>query len=294
MALETANSLWGHIAELVKRLKIVLVVFIVSTFVMLVLPGNGDLLGITDNYQPLVSVFLRYVRDMVLPSDVKLFAVDISDPITLYVMAALVFSVAITIPVFALQVYKFVNPALKLNEKRVIAPFVTSVTVLFMSGAVFGFFFLFPTFITSLFPFFTAVGAEMMFSIMDFYNTLFFTVLVSGFLFTIPAFFILLVKFGIVKPNIFSKRRKYIYLGFIVLAMLISPGATPQGDLYLFLALAILFESSVLVARRFEKKPKQVQVTNANLIFSTPTCRYCKSPLIGDGKFCKSCNRSTK
>jgi Sec-independent protein secretion pathway component TatC len=101
MAIEQANSLWGHVAELVKRLKIVFAVFIASTFVMLLLPGNGDLLGVTENYQPLVSVFLKYVRNMVLPPDVKLFAVDISDPITLYVMAALVFGVAITMPVFA-------------------------------------------------------------------------------------------------------------------------------------------------------------------------------------------------
>jgi sec-independent protein translocase protein TatC len=170
------------------------------------------------------------------------------------------------------------------------APFVTSVTVLFLSGSVFGFFFLFPTFITSLFPFFSAVGAEMMFSIMDFYNILFFTILISGFLFTIPAFFVLLVKFGIIRSNIFSKRRKFIYLGIVVLAMLISPGATPQGDLYLFLALAVLFEASILAAKRFDK-PKKVEVISP--IFSTPTCRYCRAPLLGNGKFCKSCHRST-
>lgn len=288
---EVLSSIWGHIAELVKRMKIVLVVFIVSTFVMLLLPGNTDLLGVTDNYQPFVSVFLRYVRDMVLPSDVKLFAIDMSDPITLYVMAALVFSVAITLPFFAYELYKFVDPALKPNEKRLIMPFAFSVFILFVVGAIFGFFFLFPSFIQSLFPFFTAVGAEMMFSLMDFYNMLFFTVMVSGLLFTIPAFFVLLVKFNIIKTRMFSKSRKYIYAGMVVAAMLISPGATPQGDVYLFLALMALFEISMLVARRVEKK-MPVEASALSPIFATPQCRFCKAPLNEDEKFCKSCHRA--
>jgi sec-independent protein translocase protein TatC len=287
------NSLWGHVTELVKRLKIVLVVFIVSTFVMLVLPGNSDLLGVTNNYQPFVSVFLKSVRDMLLPQDVKLIAIDISDPITLYVMAALVFSVAITMPFFAFQIYRFINPALKPTEKRVVTPFVTAVTLLFIGGAAFGFFFLFPTFMQSLFPFFTAVGAEMMVSIMDFYNMLFFSVLISGFLFTIPAFFVLLVKFRIIKTSMFSKKRKYIYIGMVAAAMFISPGATPQGDLYLFISLVLLFEVSMLVAKSFEAK-KVVLLPPVNPIFSTPRCQHCQSPILDKSTFCRSCHRSIK
>lgn len=289
---EVIASIWGHIAELVKRMKIVLVVFITSTFVMLVLPGNSDLLGVTNNYQPFVSVFLRYVREMVLPPGVKLMALDISDPITLYVMAALVFSIAITLPFFAYELYKFIDPALKIHEKRMITPFASSVFVLFVVGAIFGFFFLFPSFIQSLFPFFSAVGAEMMFSIMDFYNMLFFTVMVSGLLFTIPAFFVLLVKFKIIKTRMFSKSRKYIYAGMVVAAMLISPGATPQGDLYLFVALMALFEISMLVARSVEKKMPKDTTTFSNPIFATPQCRFCKAPLDDNSTFCRSCHRA--
>ena len=288
---EVLSSLWGHVTELVKRLKIVLVVFITSTLVVLVLPGNADLLGITDNYQPFVSVFLKDIRDMMLPPEIKLIAIDISDPITLYVMAALVFSFAVTLPVFAYQAYKFVDPALKPGEKKAIMPFATAVFFLFVGGSTFGFFFLFPTFIQSLIPFFTAVGAELIFSIMDFYNMLFFTVIISGVIFTLPAFFVLLVKFRVLRTSMFSKKRKYIYLGMVALAMFISPGATPQGDLYLFLALLALFEISILTAKYFEKK---IPVEVVSPIFSTPTCRFCKSPLDEKLKFCKSCHKAVK
>ena len=214
---EEVNTFWGHIAELAKRMKVVLLTFLVATFVMLVLPANTDFLATTDNYQPLVSVFLNKARALMLPPNVKLIAIQISDPITLYAVAAVLFGVVFTVPVLAFEIYKFVDPALYPHEKKAIYPFVAIVTMLFIFGSIFGFFFLFPAFIYSMFPFFYAVGAELIFSIMDFYNMMFFTVVVSGFLFTMPAFFVLLVKFNIIHTGMFKRKRKYVYLGIVIL-----------------------------------------------------------------------------
>jgi sec-independent protein translocase protein TatC len=291
---EGIDGFWGHVTELTKRMKVVLFTFIVSTIVMLVLPGNADFLATTNNYQPLMSVFLKKMREMTLPPNVQLIALQISDPITLYFMAALVFSVSITLPVLAYEIYKFVDPALFPHERKAIYPFVSTVSVLFVAGAFFGYFFLFPTFIYSMFPFFSAVGAEMMFSIMDFYNMLFFTIIISGLIFTIPAFFVLLVKFGVINTGMFCKKRKYIYAGLVAAALFISPGATPQGDLALFICLALLFEVSLLVGRRYERKNPVVQAPATFKLFSNPTCRFCHKEVTGDLNFCPSCKRSIK
>jgi sec-independent protein translocase protein TatC len=250
---EVVNNFWGHFAELAKRLKVVIYTFIIATIVMLVLPGKTDFFVMTGDYQPLMSVFLRTIREMTLPQDVQLIAIDMADPIMLYFFAALVFSIGITMPVLAYEIYKFVDPALYKHEKKAIYPFVAVVSVLFIIGALFGFFVLFPAFVFSMFPFFTAVGAEMIFSIMNFYNMLFFTIIIGGVIFTIPAFFVLLVKFGVIHTNMFSQKRKYVYLGIVVLAMLITPGATPQGNLFLSIALIALFEISMFAGKRYER-----------------------------------------
>lgn len=284
------NTFWGHMEELVKRLKVVLFTFIVSTLVILFLPANLNFLQDVNNYQPLVSVFLRSIRERVLGPDIKLIAIQFTDPIELYVWAAVIFSTAITMPVLAYEVYKFVDPALHEHEKKEIYPFVTSATVLFIAGAAFGFFILFPFFIVSMFPFFTAVGAELIFSIMDFYNILFFTVLSTGIVFTIPVFFVLLVKYGVIRTDIFRKHRKYLYLGLLILAMFISPGASPQGNLFLFLPLIILLEGSLFVGRRYEKQGKVRPIS----IFSSPKCKFCKEDLVSSTTFCKRCGQSQK
>ena len=225
------NDFWVHIAEFIKRMKLVLGVFLVALLVMLILPGNSDFFAMTNNYKPLMSVLLVYIGKMFLPTGAQLFANSMSDPITLYVYAALVFAIAITLPVFSYEAYKFVDPALYPHERKAIFPFVTVVTALFIVGGIFGFFILAPSFIQGFMPFYNAVNAVNLYPLMDFYGVIFFTIIVSGVLFTIPAFFVLLVKSGIMHTKTVTKNRKYIYAGLVIAAMLISPGATPLGDL---------------------------------------------------------------
>ncbi len=287
------ETFWDHVAEFAKRMKIVLITFVVSIFVILVLPANTDFFALTSNYKPLISVLLDYMRNSVLPPNVKLFATSVSDPITLYVFASVVIAIIITMPVFAYETYKFVNPALYPNERRAIFPFVTIVTALFIAGAFFGYFFLAPAFIQGFFPFYYMVGAELWMSIMDFYNILFFTIVISGAIFTIPAFFVLLTKFNIIHTKMFAKKRKYIYAGLGVIAMLISPGATPQGDLYLFVALAALFEASIFMAKKYERgvNPQNVPVL-LKFFSSTHRCKNCNTELDNNLSFCPNCKKS--
>ena len=133
------EGFWSHLTELIKRMKVVLATFLIALFVMLVLPGNTDLFGLTNNYKPLMSVLLVDIAKMFLPPDVQLFAGSMSDPITLYVYAALVFAIGITLPVFAYEAYRFIDPTLYPNERKSIFPFVSVVTVLFVVGSLFGF-----------------------------------------------------------------------------------------------------------------------------------------------------------
>ncbi len=286
------EGFWGHVTEFIKRMKIVLAVFVVSLFVMLVLPGNSDFFATTNNYKPLMSVLLVYIGNMFLPQGAQLFANSMSDPITLYAYAAVVFAVGFTLPVFAYEAYKFIDPALYQHERRAILPFVSIVTVLFVIGAVFGFFFLAPAFIQGFIPFYTAVNAVQLFPIMDFYNTIFFTIIVSGFLFTIPAFFVLLVKFGILHTKSITKQRKYIYAGLAIAAMFISPGATPIGDLYLFVALLALVEVSLFVGKRYENKMGNGSAQSLlSKWFSVSTCKFCNSTLEENQQYCPNCKR---
>jgi sec-independent protein translocase protein TatC len=287
------KDFWFHLTEFIKRMKIVLATFLVALFIMLVLPSNGDFFALTTNYKPLMSVLLVYIGNMFLPADAKLFATSMSDPITLYVYAALVFAIGITLPIFAYEAYKFIDPALYPHERKAVFPFVAIVFALFVVGAIFGFFFLAPSFVQGFIPFYSAVNALELFPIMDFYGMIFFTIIISGVLFTIPAFFVLLVKFGVVHTKSITKQRKYIYAGLGITAMLISPGATPQGNLYLFLALVFLIELSVFAGKRYEHRKGTVNEQSMLSKWFSPvkSCKYCQEEIEQNSEFCPHCNR---
>ncbi|MGE5574679.1 MAG: twin-arginine translocase subunit TatC [Ignavibacteria bacterium] len=287
------EGFWSHINEFIKRMKVVLGTFLVALIVMLVLPGNSDFFALTNNYKPLMSVLLVDIGNMFLPAGTQLFAGSMSDPITLYVYAALVFAVGITLPIFAYEAYMFIDPALYPHERKSIFPFVAIVTSLFIVGAIFGFFFLAPAFVQGFIPFYSAVNAVELFPIMDFYGIVFFTIIISGVLFMIPAFFVLLVKFNILHTKSVTKQRKYIYAGIAIAAMLISPGATPQGDFYLFLALAALIEVSVFVGKRFENKNRTSNSQSLISKWFSPVkiCKFCNSQLQENANYCSNCKR---
>ena len=287
------TDFWVHLTEFIKRMKIVLGVFLGALLLMLILPGNSDFFALTNNYKPLMSVVLVYIGNTFLPAGTQLLANSMSDPITLYVYAAVVFAIVITLPVFAYEAYKFIDPALYPHERKAIFPFVTIVTALFIVGAIFGFFILAPSFIQGFIPFYSAVNAVQLYPLLDFYNIIFFTIIISGVLFTIPAFFVLLVRFGVLHTKTVTKQRKYIYAGLGIAAMLISPGATPLGDLYLFVALILLVELSVFAGSRYEHK---LGTSNAQSLLSkwfspVKACKYCNREIQENSQFCPNCKR---
>jgi len=286
-------NFWEHTDELVQRLKIVFYTLIISTAAMMVLPANLSFLkNPLQFYDPLVAVILRAMREQILPENVKLIGLELTAPIELYMIASFIFGISVTIPVIAYEVYRFIDPALYPNERRDVYPFVAFVLILFIAGALFGYRVLTPYIISAMLPFFLALGAEPLISIMDFYTILLFTILVTGLAFTFPAFFVLLVRYGIVGTDIVKRNRKYIYAGFFILTMILTPdGGFPLGNLMIWIPMILLMEVGILVAHRYEKKG---EVQRVSWLPKRPSCRFCGATISTDATFCPKCGKSQK
>ena len=263
-------TFWEHTEELLRRLKVAFYTLVVSTAIMLVFPAN--LLSVFSNpseffeyYEPLVTVVLRIVREQALPEGVKLIGVELTSPIELYFLASFVIGLAISAPVFAYEIFRFIDPALYPHERREIFPFMSAFLALLIAGMIFGYMIVVPFGISALLPFFSITGAELFISVTDFYYLVFFLTLVTGLVFTFPVFLVVLVKYGIVSTSTFTKRRKYVYLGLMIIVFAITPGSSPSANFTLFVAMIILFEAGISFAKRYEKEGKN---RRANLITS--------------------------
>jgi len=285
-------TFWDHTEELAKRLKVVMYAFFISIVVMMILPADFSFLNNPlEYYQPFVAVVLKRIREDVLPSDIRLIGLELIDPIQLYVIASFVFAVALTTPVLVYEIYKFVNPALYQHEKKDLYPFLTSFSALFIIGLVFGYRILMPYMIRAMLPFFSAVGAEMVISIMDFYSLVLVTTLANGLFFTFPVFLVLLVKYGVFGTTVVTKNRKYVYTALLILTFLITPDGGHIGNFMLFAPMILLLEAGVVFARRYEKKS---EVRRPRWLRQGPKCKFCGETLKADVVFCSKCGRSQK
>ena len=282
--------LWDHVTELAKLLRLWIYTFIMATIVFMVLPA--DLSFLNDPfafYKPLVSVILLGIRDRLLPSSVELIAGSFTAPIEIYFISCIVLGFAASVPVLAYEINRFVDPALLPHERQAVFPFVSGFSLLFLAGMLFGLFVLLPFVVYGTLLFLPITGAAPFVNIGDFYSLVFFTVLATGFLFTFPVFLILLVKFGITGTDIFTRNRKYLYVGLLILTFLITPDGSLLSNVALFVPIIVLLESSVLVARRYEKHRPSGRRGTAS---QTLRCAFCEGPIDAGGVFCGRCGKS--
>lgn len=286
-------TFWEHTEELTSRLKVVIYTLVVSTVVIMVLPADLSFLSNPfEFYEPLMATILKIMRNQVLPEDVKMIGLELVAPIELYVMASFVFGLAITAPVFAYQIFKFINPALYPHERKDIYPFLASFLTLFIVGLIFGYTILTPSVIRATLPFFSAVGAERVISIMNFYYLLFVTTLITGLTFTFPVFLVLLVKYGIIRTDLLTENRRYIYAAILIFVCILTPDGG-LANFILFIPMVALLEAGIFVARRYEKEgiPRRVSWFPPR---EETRCKFCGKNVPLDATFCPHCGKSQK
>jgi sec-independent protein translocase protein TatC len=287
---EKVLPLWDHVNELSRRIRVWIYAFVVSTLFYLIFPA--DPVSFFQNpfqtYRPLITGIIKGIRERLLPPQYTLIGGTVTSPLEIIVVGAAVFGFATSVPVLAYEIYKFVDPAIKPTERQSLYPFVAAFSVLFISGALFAFFVLLPfVFLFSL-PFFNAVGFSTFVYADDFFNLIFFVLVASGFAFTIPAIFVLLVKLHVMGTSALRKNRKYVWAITLIATALASPDGGPLADIALFVPMIILIEGAMWFAKRYEKDDP---VGGDSRIDETK-CSYCGGQMDPGGIFCGLCGKA--
>jgi len=297
---ERVGTIWEHINELRTRLRWVLYSILATTTFFMVCPANANFLqnpsALTTLYYPVIALVLQSIVKDALPKGVTLIAGSITAPLEIYFIGSLIFGVAASTPVIAYEFYMYVDPALYPEERRATFPFIASFTILFIIGAVFGYKILVPFMLWAMLPFFGIANASAVIYVTDFYQLVFMMTLATGFIFTLPVFFVLLVRFGIIKTSFITTRRRYIYAAMYILATVLTPDGGVLGDIALFAPMIVLLELAVFFGKRVEKRRIATAATPVAPAMEKPTytkCRFCGNLLkAAELGFCPSCGKS--
>jgi sec-independent protein translocase protein TatC len=290
---DKVGTIWEHISELSVRLRVVFYAVIISTTFFMVFPANASFLrNPLAYYDPVIALVLKHVVLDVLPPRIQLIAGEFTAPLEIYLIASLILGIAVSSPVIAYEIYRYVAPALYPHERKAIYPFLAAFTILFAIGVVFGYKVLTPFILWGMIPFFILTSSLPIITAMDFYNLVFITTLVTGFSFTMPAFFVLFVKFGVIKTSYVTTRRLYIYAALYIVCAIVTPDGGPLADIALFVPMAFMLEVAVFFGRRYEKEHagEWLPPTSEKRVYGK--CRWCGSLLTEVDVFCPACGKS--
>ncbi|MDA8264980.1 MAG: twin-arginine translocase subunit TatC [Actinomycetota bacterium] len=155
------------------------------------------------------------------------------------------------LPVILWQLWQFVTPGLKANERRYALPFViATVTLFFLGGATA--YIIYPHGLTWLLAQ-SGPGVSPAVSIQSYIGLITLLIVIFGIAFEFPAVLVGLELAGVVKPAALRRVRRFAFLGIVIFSAFITPSSDPFSMLALVVPLAAFYEGSILVGRLLGK-----------------------------------------
>ena len=197
---------------------------------------------------------LAYPLKANMPAGDRLVYTSLPEMFFIYIKTALVAGVLLAAPFVFYQIYLLIAPGLYQKEQRTLIPFVLCSTVLFVGGALFGYFVVFPF----GFKFFLAFSNEHLRalpSVKQYFSLAVKLLFAFGFVFELPVVVFFLSRMGVVTANLLKRKRRHaILLIFILAAVLTPPDVISQ--FMMALPVMALYEISILVAKVAGKKKR--------------------------------------
>jgi len=244
---ESRAPLMDHLVELRTRLMRSIIALILAFAVCLYFVDAifGFLV------QPLRDAFPEGEGQLIFTKLPEVFFVELK--------VALFAGFMISFPVIANQLWAFVAPGLYANEKKAFLPFLLATPVLFIGGAALAYYVVMPT----AFLFFLGYGGQTggldikaLPAAGDYLSLVMQFILAFGVTFLLPVLLMLLHRAGIVTREQLAGARRYVIVGVVALAAIVTP-PDPGSQVILAVPLLLLFEGSLLLMRLQDRKSRK-------------------------------------
>ncbi len=161
--------------------------------------------------------------------------------------------VVLAFPYIFYQLWTFVKPGLKQNEKQMVKGIVFYVSLLFFAGILFGYFIVAPMSVQFFGTYQISKSIKNDFTINSYMSTILSTVFYSGLFFLLPIVTYIMAKIGLISSAFLKKYRKHATVVVLILAAIVTP---PDMISQIIVSVPILFlyELGILVVKSVEKK----------------------------------------
>ena len=228
---EATMSLLEHLEELRRRLIIIIAVIVVAAIA-------GFLLS-----KPAIDI----LRAPLPSAYEKLYFLSVGGAFAAQLKVGVFLGIAIAMPVILFEVWRFITPGLTTRERRIVWPLLLAALLLFALGMLVGYIII-PFALTFLLSF-AEPGLQPLLTINEYLGFVTTMMLAFGLVMEFPIVLLALARVGILSYSKVARQRRFVILGIVIFAVVVTPGGDPFSPSILSAVMYLLFEASLFVMR---------------------------------------------
>lgn len=259
---EKEMSFWEHLEELrwhIIRSAAAILILAIAAFInreiifdnIILAPKDSEF--ITNKLLCKLAEFISVPGLCIDTLDLKIINLTMSGQFLTHMYTSIVAGIIVAAPYILWEVWRFVQPALKRNEKKYTGGAVVIMSGLFFLGVLFSYFLIVPLTLNFLGTYHVSSFVQNTISLRSYIGTVVSLTFGVGLVFELPVLVFFFTKIGLLTPSFLKKNRKYALVVILIISAIITP-ADIFSQIMVAIPLLGLYEVSILVSKRVYAK----------------------------------------
>ncbi len=204
--------------------------------------------GATIGFFWLVGPVFHILQQPINKYHVELVVNKLTDGFVIELKVAVAIGITLGLPVLLYHTWMFIAPAITVDKRRYIVPFVLLGIVLFIIGIAVGYA-VFPLVVRFLIGQTNNLKVTPLLTIGDYIQQFALVLVIFGAIFEMPVVLSFLALVGAVSSRFLRRQRRYAAMIGLIVAMIITPGADPITPFVTAGMVYLLYEFSIVMIR---------------------------------------------
>jgi len=262
---EKVMTFWDHLEELrghIIRSLIAIIVLAIVAFLnrefifdkVILAPGKPGFL--TNVALCWLSEKLSLKSLCIGDMNLQIINIQMSGQFLTHMYISIVAGFIFAFPYILWEIWRFVKPAMKENERKYSRGGVLISSFLFLIGILFSYYMIVPLTLNFLGTYHVSQSVANQISLSSYISTVVSLTFAVGVVFELPILVYFLTRIGVLTPTFMKKNRKYMFVILLTLAAIITPPDV-FSQIMVTVPLIALYEFSIGVSKRVYKRNQE-------------------------------------